>query len=171
MRESSNKTIAHSLLPNKAQYQLRYTRIFAFSVSGNSAVYGQNCGQTQFLGLFQIAVKLRKCSCVNGFWEFRFLRPGQRRGPRVLVPQLPCYKQRMRLNHYNIDASGLQGVRECVIISFREVKHIVRMRKKPNLAPRMERCAALLVKQPEAQKGNWRTLMPGACLLYTSRCV
>lgn len=36
------------------------------------------------------------------------------------------------------------------------------MRKKPNLLPRMQRCAALLVATPEEKKGSWRTLMPGA---------
>ena len=38
----------------------------------------------------------------------------------------------------------------------------MRMRKKPNLIPRMDRCARLLVRDPEAQKGSWRTLMPQA---------
>jgi len=36
------------------------------------------------------------------------------------------------------------------------------MRKKPNLAARMERCAALLIKDPVQLRGNWRTLYPGA---------
>lgn len=38
----------------------------------------------------------------------------------------------------------------------------MRMRKKPNLGPRMERCAALLIEQPEEYRGNWRSLMPEA---------
>ena len=35
-------------LPNVARYQLRSTRIFAFSVSGNFAVCGHSCGQMRF---------------------------------------------------------------------------------------------------------------------------
>ncbi|MCI8914825.1 MAG: tRNA (guanosine(46)-N7)-methyltransferase TrmB [Lawsonibacter sp.] len=34
----------------------------------------------------------------------------------------------------------------------------MRMRKKPNLAIRMERCAGLLVRMPEERRGNWRAL-------------
>lgn len=36
------------------------------------------------------------------------------------------------------------------------------MRKKKNLAPRMERCARLLVSDPSKLRGTWRTLLPGA---------
>ena len=36
----------------------------------------------------------------------------------------------------------------------------MRMRKKPNLIPRMERCARLLVDDPAARRGRWRELMP-----------
>lgn len=36
----------------------------------------------------------------------------------------------------------------------------MRMRKKPNLIPRMERCGAALVRDPEARIGHWRDLMP-----------
>ena len=32
----------------------------------------------------------------------------------------------------------------------------MRMRKKPNLIPRMERCAAVQLKEPEALRGRWR---------------
>ena len=32
---------------------------------------------------------------------------------------------------------------------------IMRMRKKPNLIPRMERCSAILVKEPQNKKGKW----------------
>ena len=32
----------------------------------------------------------------------------------------------------------------------------LRMRKKPNLIPRMERCAHLLAAEPEALRGRWR---------------
>lgn len=32
----------------------------------------------------------------------------------------------------------------------------MRMRKKPNLSPRMERCAAVQLKSPELMKGKWR---------------
>lgn len=38
----------------------------------------------------------------------------------------------------------------------------MRMRKKKNLLPRMERCAAYQIKDPEARRGNWRALMPEA---------
>ena len=38
----------------------------------------------------------------------------------------------------------------------------MRMRKKPNLQPRMEACEAWLVREPEAMKGNWRSLKPDA---------
>lgn len=38
----------------------------------------------------------------------------------------------------------------------------MRMRKKPNLIPRMERCAATLVRDPAERRGKWRELMP-AC--------
>lgn len=36
----------------------------------------------------------------------------------------------------------------------------MRMRKKKNLAPRMERCDAFWVRDPAEYKGKWRTLMP-----------
>ena len=32
----------------------------------------------------------------------------------------------------------------------------MRMRKKPNLIPRMEKCAHVQVKEPEELKGKWR---------------
>lgn len=38
----------------------------------------------------------------------------------------------------------------------------MRMRKKKNLASRMEACAALWVKEPEKLRGRWRSLMSGA---------
>ena len=38
----------------------------------------------------------------------------------------------------------------------------MRMRKKKNLVPRMEACGAWLVRDPFAQKGHWRELMPEA---------
>ena len=37
----------------------------------------------------------------------------------------------------------------------------MRMRKKPNLIPRMERCAATLVTEPEALRGKWLDVFPG----------
>lgn len=37
----------------------------------------------------------------------------------------------------------------------------MRMRKKPNLIPRMERCAAVHIREPETHRGAWRELMPG----------
>ena len=38
----------------------------------------------------------------------------------------------------------------------------MRMRRKKNLGPRMEACAAWQIKDPKALRGNWRSLMPGA---------
>ena len=35
-------------------------------------------------------------------------------------------------------------------------------RKKKNLVPRMERCAQWLISDPQALRGNWRSLLPGA---------
>ena len=42
----------------------------------------------------------------------------------------------------------------------------MRMRRKPNLIPRMERCARVLISDPEVQRGNWRALMPEAETVY-----
>ena len=42
----------------------------------------------------------------------------------------------------------------------------MRMRKKPNLIPRMERCSSLLVSDPKACRGRWRERMPQATALY-----
>ena len=36
----------------------------------------------------------------------------------------------------------------------------MRMRKKPNLAPRMERCSQWWIREPETMKGKWRALAP-----------
>ncbi len=41
----------------------------------------------------------------------------------------------------------------------------MRMRKKPNLDLRMERCAHLLIQNPEEYRGRWRALMPEATQL------
>lgn len=41
----------------------------------------------------------------------------------------------------------------------------MRMRKKKNLAPRMEACGALLVTDPAAEKGRWRERRPDAVKL------
>ncbi len=38
----------------------------------------------------------------------------------------------------------------------------MRMRKKKNLLPRMERCGAYQIKDPYEHRGHWRELMPGA---------
>lgn len=38
----------------------------------------------------------------------------------------------------------------------------MRMRKKPNVGPRMEACASVWIRNPEELKGNWRSLMPEA---------
>ena len=42
----------------------------------------------------------------------------------------------------------------------------MRMRKMKNLEPRMEKCAALRVAEPESLKGNWRSLKPDATALW-----
>ena len=42
----------------------------------------------------------------------------------------------------------------------------MRMRKKKNLVPRMERCAAKLIPDPAAQRGHWRDLAPSARALW-----
>ena len=36
----------------------------------------------------------------------------------------------------------------------------MRMRKRRNLGPRMERCSELLISEPETRKGTWRSLYP-----------
>lgn len=38
----------------------------------------------------------------------------------------------------------------------------MRMRRKKNLGPRMEACAAWQIKDPKTLRGNWRSLMPEA---------
>ncbi len=42
----------------------------------------------------------------------------------------------------------------------------MRMRKKPNVGPRMEACAAWQVLDPAGQKGSWRALKPDATALW-----
>ena len=42
----------------------------------------------------------------------------------------------------------------------------MRMRKKPNLHPRMERCEAVWVRDPQAMQGRWRERMPEAKELH-----
>ena len=42
----------------------------------------------------------------------------------------------------------------------------MRMRKKPNLIPRMERCGAYQIKDPAAWRGKWRSLLGGERALY-----
>ena len=37
----------------------------------------------------------------------------------------------------------------------------MRMRKKPNLIPRMEACGGLIVAEPTERRGHWRELLPG----------
>ena len=38
----------------------------------------------------------------------------------------------------------------------------MRMRKKPNVGPRMEACDPVWIREPAALKGSWRSLMPEA---------
>lgn len=42
----------------------------------------------------------------------------------------------------------------------------MRMRKKPNLVPRMERCAGVLIGKPEALRGHWLETFPGYRALH-----
>ena len=42
----------------------------------------------------------------------------------------------------------------------------MRMRKKPNLLPRMERTAAVRIADPESWRGRWRELMPACRALH-----
>ncbi len=42
----------------------------------------------------------------------------------------------------------------------------MRMRKKPNLEPRMEACSQWQVKDPVSMQGNWRDLYPGCQALW-----
>ena len=42
----------------------------------------------------------------------------------------------------------------------------MRMRRMKNLEPRMEKCAALRITQPEQMQGKWRQLMPGCTALW-----
>lgn len=42
----------------------------------------------------------------------------------------------------------------------------MRMRKKPNLEPRMEACSQWQVKDPVSMQGNWRSLYPGCQALW-----
>ena len=42
----------------------------------------------------------------------------------------------------------------------------MRMRKKPNLEPRMAACAAWQVADPKAMQGRWRDLCPGCTALW-----
>ena len=42
----------------------------------------------------------------------------------------------------------------------------MRMRKKPNLLPRMERASAVLTAEPEALRGNWLASFPGHSHLH-----
>ena len=45
-------------------------------------------------------------------------------------------------------------------------KCAMRMRKMKNLEPRMEKCAAYRIAQPESLKGNWRSLKADATALW-----
>lgn len=42
----------------------------------------------------------------------------------------------------------------------------MRMRKKPNLIPRMEACSPCWIRDPESMQGSWRSLMPEAKQLH-----
>ena len=42
----------------------------------------------------------------------------------------------------------------------------MRMRKKPNLVPRMEKCGQVQIKEPEKLRGAWREMLPDAAELW-----
>lgn len=42
----------------------------------------------------------------------------------------------------------------------------MRMRKRNNLEPRMEAASAVWIREPEAHRGSWRSLLPGAEALH-----
>lgn len=42
----------------------------------------------------------------------------------------------------------------------------MRMRKKPNLIPRLEACGNLIITDPKEHKGRWRELMPSASQIH-----
>ena len=42
----------------------------------------------------------------------------------------------------------------------------MRMRRMRNLEPRMDKCAAFRIENPEAMKGNWRSLKDGCSALW-----
>lgn len=42
----------------------------------------------------------------------------------------------------------------------------MRMRRKPNLEPRMEACAAWQIAEPDQMRGTWRNLYPGCSALW-----
>ena len=46
----------------------------------------------------------------------------------------------------------------------------MRMRKKPNLQPRMEKCAAVQIAEPTALRGKWRESFPGKSLWLEIGC-
>ena len=46
----------------------------------------------------------------------------------------------------------------------------MRMRKRPNLLPRMEKCAAVQIKAPKEMKGKWRVSFPGYRLWLELGC-
>ena len=46
----------------------------------------------------------------------------------------------------------------------------MRMRKKPNLQPRMEKCAVVQIAEPAALRGKWRESFPGKSLWLEIGC-
>ena len=64
-------------VPNRAFYQLNYTRIFSFcyytTLGAKMKVFpvcGQSCGQSRFSGLFRDLLKSRKRPCRKAFRAF-----------------------------------------------------------------------------------------------------
>ena len=86
-KEIKNETVAYSVLPNQARYQLRYTRIFTFlhdtTENGKNkdfSVCGHLCGQSRFYAVFNDWGKFRKRRCRKALRRFASHYPGYRHG-------------------------------------------------------------------------------------------
>ena len=107
-KEIKNETVAYSVLPNQARYQLRYTRIFTFlhdtTENGKNkdfSVCGHLCGQSRFYAVFNDWGKFRKRRCRKALRRFASHYPGYRHGtpkagalPTALHPDFLDYPAR-----------------------------------------------------------------------------
>ena len=185
-----------SALPNRAFYQLNYTRIFSFcyyttlgAKIKDFPVCGHSCGLGRFSARFADPAKSRKRPCFKAFRAFAFLvvdgvRTTPKAGalPTALHPVIQSVARRgllwsralpKDLPHYSRSLWEKQGkicdlpfTRGCFFATIpqklcRSEETTMRMRKKPNLVPRMEACADWWIREPEAHRGSWRNLMPG----------